>query len=212
MAVDVTQLTDDTQLAVQALIEAAAKAGYTLRVRSAYRSCPEQHDLYSIGRGANDTRAIVTQVDGCRSAHTWGRAVDVDIMQGGALADGRGLDGDYDNLGPLGEELGFIWGGRWKGFRDQGHFQFHPGLSVQEALDRYCPDASDCAGALARSFADTARWMPAPNPVVTPPGEQPAATPPRSWLAIGAVTVLAAATTVAAWWWTHRRSPGGAAR
>lgn len=150
------ELTADTQVAVAKLFEQAKSLlGYTLRVRpgtGGYRSCEEQHQLYLIGRTAGDTRPVVTQVDGCRSGHTWGRAVDVDIVAGGSGKNGQGTDEDYRKLGPVGQALGFDWGGAWS-FYDPGHFGWYPPMKIAQAINYFCPDASDCAGSLARSRA-----------------------------------------------------------
>lgn len=150
------QLTPDTLAAVTRLFEEAHKQlGYTLRIRSSggYRTCEEQHKIYLIGRTPGDTRAVVTQVDGCRSGHTWGRAVDIDIIGGGSGTGGKGTDSDYRTLGPLGQSLGFDWGGAWKSFYDPGHYGWYPGKTIGEAIRYFCPDPADCQGALARSYA-----------------------------------------------------------
>ena len=33
---------------------------------------------------------------------------------------------DHKKLGPIGEQLGLVWGGRWKSLIDIPHFELHP--------------------------------------------------------------------------------------
>ena len=68
--------------------------------------------------------------------HNFGLAIDIGVFS----KDGKTYHGDdalYRELGPLGESLGFEWGGRWK-FLDEPHYQFRPawakGMSERETL------------------------------------------------------------------------------
>ncbi len=70
-------LTPDTAAMVGQLLEYARAQGYEPRVISGRRSCAEQDALYAQGRTTGGGR--VTGARGCRSWHTWGRAVDVYI-------------------------------------------------------------------------------------------------------------------------------------
>jgi hypothetical protein len=45
----------------------------------------------------------------------------------------------YARLGAKWETMGGKWGGR---FKDPGHFEFHPGLTIEQV----CPDSTDCEG------------------------------------------------------------------
>lgn len=51
--------------------------------------------------------------------------------------------GDYSELGLIWEAMGGTWGGRFSGFGpcgDAGHFEWHPGASIEE----FCSDPSAC--------------------------------------------------------------------
>lgn len=56
-----------------------------------------------------------------RSKHLEGLAFDVDMYGWGRDAVPEWV---WAEIGPVGESLGMIWGGRWVGFRDVGHFQW----------------------------------------------------------------------------------------
>ena len=143
MALDTSldSLTPDTRRAVKGLLEALDDAGVQYKVRSTLRTCAEQAEQYAIGRGDGDTRAIVTKAKGCMSWHTLGRAVDITLLGGAS----------YDILGQLAEERGFKWGGRFEGFPDVGHVEYHPGLKIEDICQN--PDDCEAGVALSRSIA-----------------------------------------------------------
>lgn len=59
------------------------------------------------------------------SKHLSGQAFDVDVIGYGRDA----IPGYFwDLLGPFGESLGLVWGGRWPTLRDYGHFELAPAL------------------------------------------------------------------------------------
>lgn len=144
-----------TRLQVQKLARAAP--GLLLRVRSARRTCREQTDLYSIGRSYNLAASPVTYADGCRSWHVSGRAVDLDVLD---PVTQRPINScvPYQQLGAIWEASGGVWGGRWKSFGpcgDQGHFEWHPGLT----MDQVCPNPALCEQVSAQVDAQTiAPW------------------------------------------------------
>jgi hypothetical protein len=120
-------------------LEAALLAeGLEGRVRSARRTCAEQAEQYAIGRsGAGDTRKTVTQARGCQSWHVSGRALDVDLYRGGKKV---WQESDYEIMGRLAKERGWKWGGDFPGFRDLGHVEWHPGLTIEQN----CPNPDAC--------------------------------------------------------------------
>jgi len=79
-------------------------------VTSALRSKEEQQRLLKAGRTTT-----------LRSKHLEGLAFDLDMY---------GVNRDavppelWNLIGPIGESWGWEWGGRWKSFRDVGHFQW----------------------------------------------------------------------------------------
>jgi uncharacterized protein YcbK (DUF882 family)/energy-coupling factor transporter ATP-binding protein EcfA2 len=91
------------------LIGRAHQNGIEIRLTSGYRSADTQASLYA--RGFTATKF---------STHNTGLAFDIAIVRDGALII---EDPDYDKVGLLGEELGLIWGGSWKGFADKPHFE-----------------------------------------------------------------------------------------
>jgi len=86
------------------------------------RTWAEQDALYAKGRTAPGPR--VTNSSGGASMHNYSLALDVAVFS----KDGKTYHGDhpfYREIGPLGESLGFEWGGRWK-FNDEPHYQLRP--------------------------------------------------------------------------------------
>ena len=86
------------------------------------RTWAEQDALYAKGRTTSGP--IVTKSAGGSSMHNYSLALDVAVFS----KDGKTYFGDhvfYRELGPLGESLGFEWGGRWK-FNDEPHYQLRP--------------------------------------------------------------------------------------
>lgn len=107
------------------LLAVAALLNMPLIVTHTLRTWQEQEALYAKGRTLPGE--IVTNARGGHSWHNFGRAVDVVFQKG----DGISYDGPWDLLGPIGERLGFVWGGRWK-MRDLGHFEYHGGKTLAE--------------------------------------------------------------------------------
>lgn len=134
-------LTPDTKRVAEKLIGLARARGIEVRVTSTLRTCEEQNRIYAQGR--TDPGPIISGASGCRSWHTWGRAFDVLIedpsIEGGIVMDGS--DHRYDELGDIGHTLGLIWGGNFSWGRDAGHFEYHPGMTI----DDVCPDTDPAA-------------------------------------------------------------------
>jgi len=127
-------LTPDTRRVAEKLIQLASLRGIKIKVVSTLRSCEDQAKIYA----SNTPEKKVTGASGCRSWHTWGRAVDVIILdENGKMVPGS--DHKYDELGDIGKSLGMIWGGNFSWGRDAGHFEYHPGLSINDL----CPDSSN---------------------------------------------------------------------
>lgn len=119
-----------------------AQTGLGLRVRSARRTCQAQNDEYGNGRLYNTDNPPTTYAQGCQSWHVTGRAVDADPVDlaGGSVHATCEL---ATVAGQIWEQLGGVWGGRFGGFGecgDQGHFEWHPGLSIASV----CPDPAAC--------------------------------------------------------------------
>ncbi len=66
---------------------------------------------------------IVTNARAGQSVHNFGLAFDVGVFEGSRYL---GNSPKYKGLGALGLELGLEWGGNWKTFVDEPHFQPRP--------------------------------------------------------------------------------------
>jgi peptidoglycan L-alanyl-D-glutamate endopeptidase CwlK len=104
----------------------AAQRNLDVKCICGLRSFDEQAALYAKGRTAPGK--IVTKAPPGHSMHNYGLALDLAVFS----KDGKTYHGShalYRELGPLGESLGFEWGGRWK-FVDEPHYQFRPAWST----------------------------------------------------------------------------------
>lgn len=124
-----SQLEPDTEDAYHDLLEVAEELGIGWQLTSTRRTCDKQNALYAQGRKTPGN--IVTGARGCRSWHVVGRAFDV-------LVDSSAIE-DYRTLGAIWKEWGGVWGGDFS-IGDFGHFEWHPGLSINEV----CPNPDRC--------------------------------------------------------------------
>lgn len=101
-------------------------SGYTVKIISGHRSWAEQDKLYAQGR--TQPGNIVTNARGGQSSHNFQIAWDIGIFD----EKGKYLGSSplYARLGPVGEEIGLEWGGRWKSFPDQPHYSVRTGYST----------------------------------------------------------------------------------
>jgi len=103
------RLSPDIQLAAWYLVYIVRTAGIPLQITSSVRTDAQQAAL--VGAGLSGTY---------RSKHLIGQAFDVDVH-------GYGRDDVplwfWEQLGYLGEYLGFRWGGRFSTLKDYGHFE-----------------------------------------------------------------------------------------
>ena len=115
------------------LIELSAEKGITIKVISGLRTYAEQNALYAQGRTAKGLK--VTNAKGGQSWHNFGTAFDVGVLS----SDGEKYYGEshaYKTVGELGESIGLEWGGSWKKFVDEPHFQLKLGLSITQLHER----------------------------------------------------------------------------
>lgn len=123
MSNKIEDLQPDVADKCRALVEAAELAGIPIRVTHTLRSLDEQMHLYAKGRSVPG--AIVTKAKPGFSWHNFGRAFDVCFAKGPDP-----YVGPWDQLGFLGEEVGLVWGGRFKSFKDRPHFEDHGGTTL----------------------------------------------------------------------------------
>ena len=99
------------------LLRRLAAEGLTFKVIQGRRTPAEQAALYAKGRTAPGPKVTWT----LKSRHLTGRAIDL------ALFSGKNVIWEskhYTRAGEIGEELGLVWGGRWKGGKtDKPHFE-----------------------------------------------------------------------------------------
>lgn len=125
------------------IIRAEKELGIKLRVVSAFRTWKEQTDLYNQpfdgkdndGDGLIDeANEKVTNAKAGESYHNFGLTVDVvEIKDGKALW----KNPNWQKIAALGKSIGFEWGGDWKSFKDNPHFQYTFGISLAELRKRY---------------------------------------------------------------------------
>ena len=154
-------LTPDTKRVAEQFIALARARNIQLRVTSTFRTCQEQNAIYSQNRPGK----TVTGASGCRSWHVWGRAFDV-LIEDPSAPNGLVMDGSdhrYDELADIGKQLGLVWGGNFSWGRDAGHFEYHPGM----VIDDVCPDKtpSACDEQVQRH---NARYAPPVDPSIQP--------------------------------------------
>jgi len=105
----IEQLSPDIQYAAWYLVYIVRSAGIPLQITSTVRTRTEQAAL--VGAGLSGT---------LQSKHLIGQAFDVDVH-------GYGRDQIpvwwWEQLGALGEYIGFRWGGRFSSLKDYGHFE-----------------------------------------------------------------------------------------
>lgn len=133
MQAELSTLTPRTAQQVRKLLKFAERQGIPVtRIDSAYRSCSQQNELHAAG---------ITPAPGCRSWHTWGRAVDLYIPGAYQEATARQVLEDYAILGERWREMGGIWGGDFS-YVDAVHFEWHPDLEINDV----CPDPTGPCG------------------------------------------------------------------
>ncbi|WP_412467839.1 M15 family metallopeptidase [Pedobacter sp. KLB.chiD] len=100
--------------------------GIRLRIVQALRTIAEQNALYNQGRTTPGN--IVTNAKGGSSYHNYALAIDVVIVK-----EGQAVWSILPReVVQIGEQLGFEWGGNWKGFKDYPHFQMTFGKSIKD--------------------------------------------------------------------------------
>jgi len=98
-----------------------------IRLRFSYtlRSIQEQNELYKQGR-TNGSR-IITNAKGGQSIHNYGLAFDIvllyDLDKNGTFETAVWTGKYFDKVVKFFKSYGWEWGGDWKRFKDNPHFQ-----------------------------------------------------------------------------------------
>jgi len=108
-----------------------AKHNLFFIVTSTYRSIEDQNKIYAQGR--TTPGSIVTNAKGGQSFHNWKVAYDVAPIVGGKVVWDDAL---LSAIGYYGQQVGLEWGGSWKGFKDNPHFQLTLGYTFQDFIDK----------------------------------------------------------------------------
>lgn len=112
-------------------LNAKLPTGTVAKIISGTRTFAEQDALYAKGRTAPGPK--VTNARGGYSNHNYGVAFDIGFFKGATYID----DGPhYDMAGPIGEQCGLSWGGRWRRLVDKPHFEYPTGLSLAQMRQR----------------------------------------------------------------------------
>lgn len=118
---NIATLLPEVRPLARALVQKAALVGIRIKIISGLRSYEEQNALYAKGRTTAEPK--VTNARGGYSNHNFGIAFDVGVFEGNAYL---GESVKYKAVGALGMDMGLEWGGSWKTFTDQPHFQLRP--------------------------------------------------------------------------------------
>ena len=114
-----------------------AKRGVVVKIISGTRSYREQDALYAKGRTTTGPR--VTNARGGFSNHNFGIAWDIGLFRAGTYLESSPL---YRECGEIGKSLGLEWGGDWKSFPDEPHFQIKTGFTLAQMRIRVAAGAS----------------------------------------------------------------------
>lgn len=116
----------------------ARLTNHKMMITHGFRSKAEQDKLYAQGRTAPG--AIVTNAKGGTSMHNFGLAIDFALVTPDGKKAVWDTKSDFDKDGVAdwmevveeAKKLGFTWGGDWKGFVDNPHFQMLGGRTESQ--------------------------------------------------------------------------------
>ena len=106
--------------------------GIDLLIYCGARTMDEQAALYAQGR--TKPGKIVTNAPPGSSWHNFFLAYDVvEVKNNICLWENP----NWDIIGQLGKQEGMLWGGDWTRMKDRPHFEYHPGLTIKDAQNRF---------------------------------------------------------------------------
>lgn len=119
------------------LVKRAYHQGIYVIITDGFRSYAEQDKLYAQGRTTKGN--VVTNAKGGQSIHNFGYAIDYALMDSKGKIHwdiNRDLNGnqvkDWFEVGKIGKQMGFQWGGDWTSFKDYPHLDFQKGLTLAQ--------------------------------------------------------------------------------
>lgn len=139
-APNIVGLYEGVRQAAEELVKRCYKRGVNIRITHGLRTIAEQEALYAQGRTVlydKDGKKLskVTNARGGYSNHNFGVAIDFVLMASGydikADADKDG-QADWYEVVEEAKKLGFTWGGDWKSFVDNPHFEMTFGLTTAQ--------------------------------------------------------------------------------
>ena len=119
------------------MLDRCAQAGLALLVTQGLRTWDEQDTLYAQGRSAPGK--VVTNARGGESYHNFGLAFDILVLDAMGKAEWDPAHPGWRQAADAGKSLGLEWGGDWQTIKDQPHFQYTGGLTLERCRTLY-PD------------------------------------------------------------------------
>jgi peptidoglycan L-alanyl-D-glutamate endopeptidase CwlK len=115
----------------RSVIKKLVKEGIYICVAQGFRSKADQDALYALGRSKSGK--IVTNAKGGQSNHNYGVAVDLCLYS----ADGKTVSwqtgGPFSKVVAAMKAEGFKWGGDWRSFKDNPHFELYDAVGGEKA-------------------------------------------------------------------------------
>ncbi|WP_279587256.1 M15 family metallopeptidase [Jeotgalibacillus salarius] len=118
------------------LVLKSAEQEINIVITDGFRSFDEQDDIYAQGRTRDGN--IVSNARGGESYHNYGLAIDFALQTEDDVIWDMDYDGnengqsDWMEVVEIAKNLGFTWGGDFRGFKDYPHFEMRFGLSIRE--------------------------------------------------------------------------------
>jgi peptidoglycan L-alanyl-D-glutamate endopeptidase CwlK len=129
------------------LLQRAQEAGLNVDVFETFRTHERSDWLYTQGR---------TLARGGSSYHNYGLAVDLVFKD--ASGQWTWNSAQWKQLGYIGKQIGFEWGGDWRSFPDSPHFQYTFGLSISDLLNGQRPPEEDVFASFKKWSVDSELW------------------------------------------------------
>lgn len=126
------------------LISRSLEKGIDIVITDGFRSVEEQDAIFAQGRTTEGS--IVSNARGGESYHNYGLAIDFAIRTEDNVIWDLEYDGnqngesDWMEVVEIAKDLGFTWGGDFRGFKDYPHFEMRFGLSINELQRGERPD------------------------------------------------------------------------